>query len=296
MTADITTSGTIADRPQKGDPTVALALGGGGARGLAHIHVIETLDELGIVPRVIGGSSIGAIMGAAMAAGMRGAEIREYALATLGDPTAVASRLWSLRPATMREAMVGGLKLGQFDLERILKAFLPATVPADFADLAIPLKVIATDYYGQAEVVLERGDLYRALAASAALPAIFRPVRIDHRIMIDGGIVNPVPYEPLMEMADIVIGIDVVGSPEGDGTHMPTMIDSLYGSTQLMMQANIALRLKVRAPDILLRPPVNHFRVLDFLRAKEVLAASEGLKDELKRAVEQAVSARSTAR
>ncbi len=292
MTADIIVSNSSKDRSPNGEPAIALALGGGGARGLSHIHIIEALDELGLTPRVIAGSSIGAIMGAAMAAGMRGSEIREYTLSTLGDPKSVLGRLWSLRPASMRDMVIGGLRLGQFDLERILKAFLPQAIPADFSRLVIPLKVTATDYYGQAEVILESGDLYQALAASAALPAVFKPIRIDRRIMIDGGIVNPVPYEPIMDMGDLVIGIDVIGAPEGDGTHMPTMIDALYGSTQLMMQANIALRLKVRPPDILLRPAVNSFRVLDFLRAKEVLAASVGIKDELKRAIDQAVARR----
>ena len=87
-------------------PTVAVAFGGGGARGLSHIHIIETLDELGIRPVAISGSSIGAIMGTGMAAGMSGAEIREHALATVGNKAAVVSRIWGLRPTTVRDAVV----------------------------------------------------------------------------------------------------------------------------------------------------------------------------------------------
>ncbi|MDI7861541.1 patatin-like phospholipase family protein [Rhizobiaceae bacterium n13] len=271
-------------------PTVALALGGGGARGLAHIHVIEVLDELGIKPVVIAGSSIGAIMGAAMASGMSGADIRDYTLSTLGDRVGVVNKLWSLRPSSIGEAMAGGLPFGRFNLERVLKAFLPKPVPSKFGELKIPLKVLVTDYYGHREVVVEEGELYPALAASAALPAVFSPVRVNGRIMIDGGFMNPVPFEHVMGRADIVIGIDVAGVPEGNADEMPTMFDSLYGATQLMMQANISLRLKLHTPDILLRPTVSHFRVLDFLRAREVLADSIGIRDELKRAIETEIA------
>ncbi|MBW8786323.1 MAG: patatin-like phospholipase family protein, partial [Rhizobium leguminosarum] len=231
-------------------PTVAVAFGGGGARGLSHIHVIETLDELGIRPVAVSGSSIGAIMAAGMAAGMSGAEIREHALTTVGNKTAVVARIWGLRPATVRDAVAKGIRIGQFNLERILKAFLPSELPARFEDLLVPMKVITTDYYGQCEVIIEQGELFPALAASSAIPAVFMPVRLRDRVMIDGGISNPVPYECLMDLADIVVGIDVVGAPEGDGTHIPNRMESIFGSGQLMMQTAISLKLKLRPPHI----------------------------------------------
>lgn len=287
-------SAVHASRPETAShPSVAIAFGGGGARGLAHIHVIDVLDELGIRPVAISGASIGAIMGAGMAAGLPGAHIREHTLATVGNRSNVVNRLWSLRPPTMVAAMSGGFRMGQFNLERILKAFLPPEIPEQFSELKIPLKVSATDYYGQCEKVVEEGEILKALAASAALPAIFMPVVIDGRVMIDGGVFNPVPYEHLYGLADIVIGIDVVGGPEGDGTHIPNRLDSLFGASQLMMQSNIAVRLKIRAPDIFLRPAVNRFRVLDFLKARDVLEASAGIKDDLKRALEAEFEKRS---
>ncbi|MGE8584991.1 MAG: patatin-like phospholipase family protein, partial [Agrobacterium tumefaciens] len=155
--------------------------------------------------------------------------------------------------------------------------------------LAIPLKVVTTDYYAQTEVVVETGEIIQALAASAAIPALFMPVRVNGRIMIDGGIFNPVPYEHLMDQADIIVGIDVVGGPEGDGTTMPNRLDSLFGASQLMMQAAIALKLRLRPPHIFLRPPVHRFGVLDFLKSEEVLNASAGIKDDLKRQIEMQV-------
>jgi NTE family protein len=267
------------------EPRVAVAFGGGGARGIAHIAVIEALDELGIRPVAIAGSSIGAIFGAGMASGMRGSEIRAYTLETIGNRNAVLNRLWSLGPSSMRD-VVGGFRLGHFNLERILASFLPPAIPADFADLQIPLKIAVTDYYGQSEAILSEGELRTAIAASAAIPGLFMPVRINGRIMVDGGIFNPVPYEHLMQACDIVIGVDVVGAPEGDGTHPPNRIDSMFGASQLMMQAAIALKMKLHPPHIFLRPSVNRFRVLDFLKAREILEESEPVKDELKRAIE----------
>ncbi len=264
--------------------TFAVAFGAGGARGLSHIHVIQALDELGIRPVAIAGSSIGAIMGAGMAAGMTGAEIGKYALETIGTRGALFNRLWSLGPATMRDRM-GGFKLGHFNLERIIEAFLPNDIPRDFQDLETPLKVSVTDYYGQGEVVLENGDLRLAISASAAIPGLFMPVWVNGRVMIDGGIFNPVPYEQLMELADVVIGVDVVGAPEGDGTHAPNRIDSIFGASQLTMQATIALKLRLQPPHIFLRPSVSRFGVLDFLKAREILQESVPVKDELKRAI-----------
>ncbi len=271
-------------------PGIALALGGGGARGLAHIHVIEALDDLGLRPRLIAGSSIGAMMGAAMAAGMRGRDIRDHTLTAISRRGELINRLWRLRPASFAEAVSGGLGFGQFNIERVLDAFLPDAIPKDFVDLSIPLTVIATDYYGQSEHLCTSGNLRQAIAASAALPAIFRPVRIDGRVMIDGGIYNPVPFDHLHGKADIVIGVDVVGGPEGDGKTLPSRIDSLFGSTQLMMQSIIAMKLKAHPPHIFLRPEVNRFRVMDFLRAQEVLDATASVGDDLKRALEKHLS------
>jgi NTE family protein len=266
-------------------PTIAIAFGGGGARGLAHIHIIEALDELGIRPVRISGSSIGAIMGAGMAAGMSGTDIRDFTLKTVGNKREVMNRIWSLRPMTIQEMMSTGFRVGQFNLERVLKAFLPEDLPETFEELQIPFSVSATDYYGQAELKIDSGELYRAIAASAAIPAVFMPVRLNGRVMIDGGIFNPVPFDHLVGKADIVIGIDVVGGPEGEDQQIPNRIDSLFGASQLMMQSIISEKLKMHSPDIFLRPNVGKFKALDFLRAAEILDISAGIKDEFKQAL-----------
>lgn len=274
---------------KKSEPTVAVAFGGGGARGLAHIHIVRALDEMGIRPAIISGASIGAIVGSAMASGMSGREIGEFTLATVGNWSEVASRLWRLRPQTVREMFTRRGQFGQFDIERILDGFLPEAVPRDFADLQIPTKIVVTDYYGHCERICETGDLYSAIGASAAIPAIFRPVRRDGRVMIDGGIYNPVPFDHLMGLADIVIGIDVAGGPCGDPTVIPTRMDAIFGANQLMMQSIIAMKLKTSPPDIFLRPDVSRFRVMDFNRVADILEASKPVAEELKAALDTAI-------
>lgn len=277
-----------------GGPTFAIAFGGGGARGLAHIHVIETLDELGIKPVAISGTSIGAIMGAAVASGMTGTQIHDYARSILLRRAEVISRMWSTRPSSL-SGMVGGLKVTQFSIERILHAFLPHQVPHTFEELGIPLQVTATDYYGHHVTVFSQGDLRSALAASAAIPAVFAPVIRDGRTLVDGGMYNPVPFDLLRGKADIVIGVDVVGSPQEVEGRKPTSIDLMFGSTQLLMQSIIAHKLEQCPPDVFVRPPVSKFRVLDFLKIDSLMTETACVKDELKRQIERAVEAKTAA-
>ncbi|MGB3391313.1 MAG: patatin-like phospholipase family protein [Pseudaminobacter sp.] len=269
--------------------TFAIAFGGGGARGLAHIHAIEALDELGIRPVSIAGSSIGAIMGAGMASGMMGREIHKYARSILGRPAEVASRMWHARPGTLSEVMETGFRVSQFNIERILKAFLPIQVPGDFSELKIPLQVTATDFFGHQLVVFRKGELHSALAASAAIPAVFGPVKRDGRLLIDGGIYNPVPFDLIENDADITIAIDVVGIPTMNGRRKPTSLDLVFGASQLMMQSIVAGKLKQNRPDIFLQAPVSQFRALDFLKIDAVMAETASLKEELKRAVDAAL-------
>jgi NTE family protein len=124
---------------------------------------------------------------------------------------------WRARPGSFGEIVAGGLRVSQFNIERILQAFLPENVPATFGELTIPLKVTATDFFGHRLAVFDSGDLYSALAASAAVPAVFRPVRRDGMLLIDGGIYNPVPFDLIEDDADITIAIDVVGAPSDVG-------------------------------------------------------------------------------
>ncbi len=266
-------------------PTFALALGGGGARGIAHIHVLEMLDEMGIKPVAISGSSIGAIMGAAYASGMSGKDIREYTLSVMANRVEVMNRLWKLRPAGIGNFLSNGFKLIPLDIEKVTDAFLPAQIPARFDDLKIPFIATAVDFYSQEVVRISDGDLRSAIAASAAIPGLFKAVRRQDRVLVDGGICDPVPFEVLKGKADYVIAIDVVGSPDGDHEKIPGTIDSLFGASQLMMQSIISMKLANDHPAILLRPAVSRFKVLDFLKTQRILDATMSVREELRHAM-----------
>ncbi|MEP3199859.1 MAG: patatin-like phospholipase family protein [Lentilitoribacter sp.] len=272
------------------DKSVAVAFGGGGARGIAHIHIIEVLDELGITPVAVSGTSIGAIMSSAMAAGMSGVDIREFMMESIGRPTNVASRLWKARRPTWKSVITEGVTLGQFNVERIIDAFMPEELPHSFDELRIPTQLLATDFYGHSEVIMNDGNLRSAIAASAALPAIFKPVHRDGRFLIDGGIFNPLPFDVLEGLADIIIAVDVAGFPTGDASQRPSTTDAAFGASQLMMQSIIAEKVEKTPPDIFLVPDVHDFRVLDFMNADDVLKQSAGIRDVLKSELDRVLS------
>lgn len=274
--------------------SVALALGGGGARGIAHIHVLKAFDDFGVRPAEIAGSSIGAIVGAGYAAGMTGAEIEELMLSAFGNRTAVFANLWKLRPQPLR-AFSGTVPFGQMDVEKVLEAFLPETYPRTFGELSIPLKITGTDYYGNALKVIETGDLRKAVAASAAIPVVFVPVVIDDCVLIDGGINNPLPFDLLDSERHRIVAVDVVGLPLGKPGKMPSRIDSAFGASQLMMQSITALKLKANPPDLFLRPNADAYRVLDFLKVREILAETTPVYDETRRGLERLLQAETVA-
>ena len=273
----------------------ALALGGGGARGIAHIHVLEAIDELGVTPTRIVGSSIGAIVGAGYCAGLRGTDIRDYAVETFTLKRMVIGRLWRTRPSSLQEFFAdGGVRIGQLNAERVLRVFLPSGLPQTFEELQIPLGVMATDFYARLECELDTGDLQSALAASAALPAVFRPVRRNGKVLVDGGIFNPLPFDRLKDHAGLTIAVDVNGGPEGDGTATPTQMEALVGASQLMMQSIIDTKVCMCPPDLLLRPPVACYRVMDFLKTGQILDETKAFKDEAKRAIDRLLSGNGT--
>jgi len=262
------------------EPRIGLALGGGGARGISHIPVLEAFDDLGIRPYAITGSSIGAIMGAAYASGMSGADIRRIALQTFADRNTVLSHLWKLRPKRFAEVFNGNLVT--FDPLKVLGVFIAEHLPDTFEDLAIPLRVMATDFYGCSEVVIETGALLPAIAASIAIPAVFRPVELQGRILIDGGVINPLPFDRLPAECDLVVAVDVVGSPvKQPGRNFPTSMESLFGTSQILMQSITAGKLKQQRPDILLQPEHDNVRVLDFLKTKDILERAAPLRSHL---------------
>ena len=233
---------------------------------MAHIHAIEALEELGIRPVAVAGSSIGAIMGAGLCAGIPARAIRAHVVETFGNPSELAARLWRLRPSMLGGVSRTGFRFGQIDVARIIEAFL-MPLPTRFEELSIPLTVTAVDFYAHRELHLREGDLPSALAASAAIPGVFRPVRREGRILIDGGIYNPCPFDLIAGMADITVAIDVVGGPVGSDLREPSVLDCVVGANQLMMRSLVEEKRRVYSPTIYLRPHASAVRALDFHRA-----------------------------
>lgn len=267
---------------------IALALGGGGARGIAHIHVLKAFDKLNVRPAVIAGSSIGSIVGAGYAAGMSGEEIAESFLANFSNRSRAFGKLWQLRPTPLSSFFDRDEKsFAQLDIEKVLDVFLPGALPSDFSELEIPLKVTGTDYYGNKLKVIDSGDLKKALAASAAIPVIFRPVKVDGVVLIDGGIANPLPFDIIDRQRYSVVAVDVVGLPRGEPGRMPKRFDAGFGASQLMMQTITSMKLEHNPPELFLRPPVDDIRVLDFLRVKEILETTRGVHEEALRGLEK---------
>ncbi len=267
--------------------SLALALGAGGARGLSHIAVFEVLDELGIKPVVIAGSSIGAVAGAIYAAGMNGKAIRRYVIDLAHNRADVWRRLMLARAGTIGDMFSGDFTAAvRLDAEKLVAQFLPDLVPDDFGALGIPLTVVASNLYSRREVTFNAGPLKSALAASIALPTIMRPVLLGDRVLIDGGATNPLPFDLLRGCADIIVAVDISGPPAEDRKDLPNAIESLYATVLVMTSAIINEKLRHETPDLLVRPNVGTFRTLDFFQASAILRVAEAAKTDLKAKLE----------
>ncbi|HET7718244.1 MAG TPA: patatin-like phospholipase family protein [Bauldia sp.] len=272
---------------------IGVALGGGAAQGFAHVTVLEAIDELGLRPAAVAGTSMGAIIGAAYAAGMSGAEIRAYAINLFRRRSVFLARLWRLRPRKISEVSLG---LGQFDLTKALRAFMPPVLPEDIAGLAVPFAAVATDFYAGTEVVIRNGPLIPALAASSAVPILFQPVVFDGRVMIDGGCVNPVPFDRVGDV-DFVIASDVVSLPRGGPHRVPGPIQTAFGSVVLVLNTILQEKLRnTKPPGVMIRPPTGDFGPMDFTKAAAIIAASEPGKDQVKRQIAAALEGWVTSR
>jgi len=272
---------------------VGLALGGGGAKGLAHIPMLEAFGELGIEPRCIAGTSIGAIIGALYAAGHSGADIRASVEQFLVPPDSKGKRLFAL-PQSMRwldfldpSLSPGGLLSSDDFIE-----YLGEQLGVDhFEELRIPLKVVAADLWTGKPVVIESGPLLPAIQASMALPGVFPPVSLQGRELIDGGVANPLPYDLLTPGCDVVVAVDVSGDLARRTESPPSFIDVLFHGFHIMTENLVAEKLRRLRPTIYIRPEITNVRVLEFYKARQVFSEAQPAKRRLLKALrQQAVS------
>ena len=264
-------------------PTIALALGAGGARGLAHIPMLEVFDELGVRPTVVAGTSIGAIIGAAYCAGIPAKALRTHMLDIFRDRTKVMARLIETRVGRITDMFSGLGNPLLVDGELVLSSFWPDSVPDVFAELEIPFLAVATDYFRRSQVVFSDGPLRPAVAGSLAIPGLVKPVAHRGHILIDGVAVNPLPFDLLIGRAEYVIAIDVVGGVGPDHGRLPSGIEISIGTIQIMQESIVNAKLAIERPHAVLRPDVGAYAALDFFKAKQILGAGDALKDDLKR-------------
>lgn len=270
---------------------VGLALGGGGARGLAHILALEVFDELGFKPAVLSGTSIGALFGAAYAAGLSALEIRERATKILSNPAEMARRLFSGGPRDwMSLWTISPLSASLLNPRSVVEIVFPEAAEIAIPQLEVPFVAMATDFREQSPVPLATGRLDIAIAASMALPALFRAVEHDGRILVDGGLTDPLPYDQFGADAAISVAVDVTGRVGGKSSRTPSALETVLGSSQIMQNAIIREKLKSNRPTILIRPPVDSFRILEFYKIKSILKAAAPMKEELKRDLDAALS------
>lgn len=228
-----------------------LVLSGGGARGFAHLGVIKALNDAGIYPDVISGTSAGALVGVMYADGYQPEEILNIMNTT--------SRLHYIRPTVPREGLL--LISG---IERILKENLRAK---KFEDLKIPLYVTATDLNNGKAEYFSSGDLLNPVIASASIPVLFKPVIIDSIYFVDGGVLDNLPIKPIEGQCDIIIGSFV--NPTGYEKTVTSLVQIAERTFMLNMSKDVTE--KAHKFDILIAPSeLKGYKILDPEKAVEV--------------------------
>ena len=254
-------------------PRLGLALGGGAARGFAHVGVIQVLEEAGIKPDLVVGTSAGSLVAALYASGKTPAELTQVSQ--------------TMEEATFADWQLPGLSRGLIKGEALAR-YVNAQVRHQTIDkMPIPLGIVATDLRNGDPILFRRGDTGMGVRASSAVPAVFQPVSIGGHEYVDGGLVSPVPVRFVREMgADVIVAVDISSPPEGAATE---------GTLQILMQTFSIMgksinHFELQGADVVVRPALQGVASSDFgARARAIqagraamLAALPALKAKLK--------------
>jgi NTE family protein len=243
--------------PKRSTPGIGLALGGGFARGIAHVGVLKVLEEENIPIRCVAGTSVGALIGAIYCAGLSPAEIEHIASQVRFSTFA----RWTLS----RNGFASNQRMTSF-LHRILKI-------KRFEELRIPLAVTATDFCSGEGVVFRRGSLIDPVRASCAYPGMFLPVKIDGRLLVDGMLAYAVPTVPLRQMgAERVLAVNLRGKWSGDDG--PRSVFEVIGQCFAIAQEMNRSQWK-EAADWVIEPDVNGYKYDCFENTPELVRAGE---------------------
>ncbi len=237
-------------------PRIGLALGGGAARGFAHVGVIQVLEEAGIRPSLVAGTSAGSLVAAIYASGKSGAQLQQ--VAETMEEAAIAD--WSLQIFT--RGALRGEALARYVNTQVNGRLIEA--------MPLPLGIVATDLNTGVDTLFQRGDTGTAVRASSAVPAVFQPVKISGREYVDGGLVSPVPVRAARKMgAELVIAVDISSPPEGNpagGT-----LDILLQTFSIMGKSINTFEL--RDADVVVRPQLMGISSADFGARKRSIEA-----------------------
>ena len=254
--ACVSTHGPTAGEMPK--PKIALVLGGGAARGFAHVGVIRVLEQEKIPIDMIVGTSAGSLIGAIYASDMNSFELEWTAFALEKDNIfdyAIFSTVTAMGP-------VKGDKLEEF-----VKAKVPV---ANIENLKLPFAAVATDLNRGTRVVIDRGPVARAVRASSAIPGVFNPVEHQGRLLVDGGVIDNIPISAARQKgADIVIAVDI--SENVVNFNITNLIDVVIQSANIMFNENV--KYKKKDADVLIAPSIGDVGMLDFTQKKRCMQA-----------------------
>jgi NTE family protein len=262
----------------------ALVLGSGGARGWAHIGVIRALKRLGFEPDIVTGTSIGALIGAMLAAGVFDTFDREISEMS---PMKLAKFFTEIH---LPQA---GLLSGKPILEWLTQPHLLGN--QTFADLEKPFAAVATDLYRECDVTLTEGHVAEAVRASISIPGVFDPVLRNDTLLVDGGIVEPVPVKAARALgAERIIAVDINTLLPEEKTFdvatspaLPSMVSTLLQSMRMIENTACRMTLARDKPDLLLRPAAGHLHTLEFNAGKTLISAGEDAVAAAQTALEQ---------
>ncbi|WP_291964338.1 patatin-like phospholipase family protein [Maribacter sp.] len=277
------------DHEEKIKPKVGLVLSGGGAKGMAHIGALKIIEEAGVEIDYIGGSSMGAIVGAMYAAGYSANELDSIFKATnigslIQDNLPRSAKTFYEKDDSERYALTLPFKNfkvtvppaisgGQNIYNEFVRLLYHVKDIDDFNKLPTPFVCIATDIETGKQVILNSGYLPEAILASGTLPSLFEPTVINDRVLIDGGVVNNYPIDEVRAMgADIIIGVDV--------QHDLSDRDALLSATEILLQINnyrtvADMEVKSAKTDIYIKPNIEEYSVIDFNRLGEIVKTGE---------------------
>ena len=275
--------------PKKKDLKVGLVLSGGGAKGLAHIGVLKTIDSLGIRVDYIGGTSMGAIIGSLYASGYTGKQIDSIFEKTdferlIQDELPRSAKTFYEKEDAERYAITlpfdnfnvsfpSSISRGQNVYNKLTQLLLHVDHIDDFSKLPIPFLCIATDIEKGEQIILENGYLPEVITASGAFPSLFEPIPIRKRLLIDGGVTNNYPVDEIRaKNVDVIIGVDVQ-----DGL---ASRDKLKSAMNILSQINNfrtinAMKEKSKKTDVYIRPDIVGFSVISFDKGRELISRGE---------------------